>query len=246
MFWVRTFWENILFPLFFFLSVGPALTHTTRTRHDTHGAGIDIPRLMAMISPPKKEEPAPPLQRQQSNPFGGAGGGSDDNPFEDEPEDEDYVIREREKAAYERQFLMLNPQAGKLSGAQVKTALVETGVATGVLRKVWTLSDIDKDGKLDLDEFAIALRYPGRPFSSTSHLLCAACAAHDTHACAAPHQAVRDCEEVARESDSVRDASGLPGAPLQDELLHQPAVVPVVVVVVVRLVANKSFFSFNV
>lgn len=118
--------------------------------------GIDIPRLMAMISPPKKEEPAPPLQRQQSNPFGGAGG--DDNPFEDEPEDEDYVIREREKAAYERQFLMLNPQAGKLSGAQVKTALVETGVATGVLRKVWTLSDIDKDGKLDLDEFAIALR----------------------------------------------------------------------------------------
>jgi len=119
--------------------------------------GIDIPRLMAMISPPKKEEPAPPLQRQHSNPFGGAGGG-DDNPFEDEPEDEDYVIREREKAAYERQFLMLNPQAGKLSGAQVKTALVETGVATGVLRKVWTLSDIDKDGKLDLDEFAIALR----------------------------------------------------------------------------------------
>ncbi|ELR12124.1 EF hand domain containing protein [Acanthamoeba castellanii str. Neff] len=40
--------------------------------------------------------------------------------------------------------------------------------------------------------------------------------------------AVRDCEEVARESDSVRDASGLPGAPLQDELLHQPAVVVVV------------------
>ncbi len=112
-----------------------------------------------MISPPKKEEPAPPLQRQHSNPFGGAGGSGDDNPFEDEPEDEDYVIREREKAAYERQFLMLNPQAGKLSGAQVKTALVETGVATGVLRKVWTLSDIDKDGKLDLDEFAIALRY---------------------------------------------------------------------------------------
>jgi hypothetical protein len=145
---------------------------------------------MAMISPPKKEEPAPPLQRQQSNPFGGAGG--DDNPFEDEPEDEDYVIREREKAAYERQFLMLNPQAGKLSGAQVKTALVETGVATGVLRKVWTLSDIDKDGKLDLDEFAIALRYrPALLPSLSCARVCGVCVcvcvsggacAHDTHA----------------------------------------------------------------
>jgi GTPase SAR1 family protein len=108
--------------------------------------GVDIPRLMAMISPPRKEEPPPP--QQPTSPFG-----NDDNPFE-----EDYIIREREKAAYERQFLMLGPQAGKLSGAQVKTALVATGVATGVLRKVWTLSDIDKDGKLDLDEFAIALR----------------------------------------------------------------------------------------
>jgi hypothetical protein len=107
---------------------------------------------MAMISPPRKEEPPPP--QQPTSPFG-----NDDNPFEEEPEDEDYIIREREKAAYERQFLMLGPQAGKLSGAQVKTALVATGVATGVLRKVWTLSDIDKDGKLDLDEFAIALRY---------------------------------------------------------------------------------------
>jgi hypothetical protein len=107
---------------------------------------------MAMISPPRKEEPPPP--QQPMSPFG-----NDDNPFEEEPEDEDYIIRERERAAYERQFLMLGPQAGKLSGAQVKTALVATGVATGVLRKVWTLSDIDKDGKLDLDEFAIALRY---------------------------------------------------------------------------------------
>jgi hypothetical protein len=124
--------------------------------------GTDIPRLMAMIAPPRTREGSnPPGQQQQQqprdNPFGGSAG-AEDNPFEDEPEDEDYIIRERERANYERVFLTLGPTAGKLTGAQVKTALMESGVATQILRKVWTLSDIDKDGKLDLDEFAIALR----------------------------------------------------------------------------------------
>lgn len=121
--------------------------------------GVDIPKLMQMISPPKPREdqaPSPsPAAPKLSNPLGGA---SDDNPFAEEGDDEDYIIRERDKSVYERTFLALGPVGGKLTGAQVKQALMDTGVPTLVLRKVWTLSDIDKDGKLDLEEFAIAMR----------------------------------------------------------------------------------------
>ena len=40
---------------------------------------------------------------------------------------------------------------------QVREALMATGVAQGVLRCIWELSDIDKDGQLDMDEFAVAM-----------------------------------------------------------------------------------------
>lgn len=139
-----------------------ATAHRTSLTVD-YVAGVDIPRLMQMISPPKpKEEPQGPPPSQQGSGIHNPFGATDDNPFDD-PEDEDYIIREREKASYERTFLTLGPVGGKLTGAQVKTALMETGVPNQVLRKVWTLSDIDKDGKLDLDEFAIATRYSPFP-----------------------------------------------------------------------------------
>jgi len=126
--------------------------------------GTDIPKLMQMISPPKPKEelqspPAQPPQSPQSdtqNPF--RSDSADDNPFGDEEEDDDYVVREREKATYESVFQAQGPVDGKLNGSQVKSVLVETGVPTAVLRKIWNLSDIDLDGKLDLDEFAIAMR----------------------------------------------------------------------------------------
>lgn len=119
---------------------------------------------MQMISPPKPKEelqspPAQPPQSPQSdtqNPF--RSDSADDNPFGDEEEDDDYVVREREKATYESVFQAQGPVDGKLNGSQVKSVLVETGVPTAVLRKIWNLSDIDLDGKLDLDEFAIAMR----------------------------------------------------------------------------------------
>merc|ERR1712146_454419 len=45
---------------------------------------------------------------------------------------------------------------GKLTPAQVKTVLTQTGLPAEVLRPIWELSDVDKDGKLDDQEFALA------------------------------------------------------------------------------------------
>jgi len=52
----------------------------------------------------------------------------------------------------------LQPGAGdgRLSGADAKDVLLETGLGVAVLRRVWDLADIDRDGFLDKDEFAVA------------------------------------------------------------------------------------------
>ena len=49
------------------------------------------------------------------------------------------------------------PVEGKLPPPAARAALEATTVPTSVLRYVWELSDIDRDGALDADEFAVAL-----------------------------------------------------------------------------------------
>jgi EH domain-containing protein 1 len=44
-----------------------------------------------------------------------------------------------------------------LSPSQVRDALLPTGLPRESLRGVWELSDIDQDGALDADEFAVAM-----------------------------------------------------------------------------------------
>lgn len=46
---------------------------------------------------------------------------------------------------------------GYVSGASAKTVLTSSGLAVASLRKIWDLSDIDKDGQLDLHEFVVAM-----------------------------------------------------------------------------------------
>ena len=49
------------------------------------------------------------------------------------------------------------PVDGKLPPAAARAALEATSAPTSALRYVWELSDIDRDGALDPDEFAVAL-----------------------------------------------------------------------------------------
>jgi len=55
-------------------------------------------------------------------------------------------------------FNGLNTVNQQLSGDKAKPILEESGLEQKVLGKIWVLSDINKDGYLDRDEFCIAMR----------------------------------------------------------------------------------------
>ncbi|KAM9849239.1 epidermal growth factor receptor substrate 15-like 1 [Aulostomus maculatus] len=68
-----------------------------------------------------------------------------------------WAVRPEEKNKFDGIFESLAPVNGLLSGEKVKPVLINSKLPLDVLGKVWDLSDIDKDGHLDKDEFAVAM-----------------------------------------------------------------------------------------
>uniref|UniRef100_A0A674JKD7 Epidermal growth factor receptor pathway substrate 15 n=1 Tax=Terrapene triunguis TaxID=2587831 RepID=A0A674JKD7_9SAUR len=68
-----------------------------------------------------------------------------------------WAVKLEEKAKYDAIFDSLNPVNGLLSGDKVKPVLLNSKLPVDVLGRVWELSDIDHDGMLDRDEFAVAM-----------------------------------------------------------------------------------------
>ncbi len=62
----------------------------------------------------------------------------------------------RDKPMYDEIFYTLSPVNGKVTGANAKKELVKSKLPNTVLGKIWKLADIDKDGMLDDEEFALA------------------------------------------------------------------------------------------
>ncbi|CAH1402016.1 unnamed protein product [Nezara viridula] len=58
---------------------------------------------------------------------------------------------------YDTIFETLGPVNGKISGEAAKIEMVKSKLPKPVLGKIWKLSDIDRDGFLDSDEFALAM-----------------------------------------------------------------------------------------
>jgi EH domain-containing protein 1 len=54
-------------------------------------------------------------------------------------------------------FEALGPQGGYLSTAAARDVLVRTGLEKDQLRLIWNLSDIDRDGLFDHDEYVVAM-----------------------------------------------------------------------------------------
>lgn len=82
----------------------------------------------------------------------------DANPWGDDKQDSsssDWALQGH-VALYKPQFDLIS-RDGLVSGAGAKSLLTATGLHTSKLRKIWELSDIDKDGHLDLQEFVIAM-----------------------------------------------------------------------------------------
>ena len=119
-------------------SAFPKLSKTLMSKLD-EALSIDIPKLMHQISPPKSVVEV------------------SSNPFESTPHPSDWAILAEDKVAFDAVFDGLNPTNNKLTGAQAKQPLLDTGVPSNLLQKVWALSNVDKDGSLDRDEFALAL-----------------------------------------------------------------------------------------
>uniref|UniRef100_F7DP61 Epidermal growth factor receptor pathway substrate 15 like 1 n=1 Tax=Ornithorhynchus anatinus TaxID=9258 RepID=F7DP61_ORNAN len=69
--------------------------------------------------------------------------------------DAHWAVRVEEKAKFDGIFESLLPISGLLSGDKVKPVLMNSKLPLDILGRVWDLSDIDKDGHLDKDEFAV-------------------------------------------------------------------------------------------
>nr|KAF6464932.1 EH domain containing 1 [Rousettus aegyptiacus] len=116
----------------------------------------DIARLMVMV---RQEESLMPSQAVKggafdgtmNGPFGhgygeGAGEGIDDI---------EWVVG-KDKPTYDEIFYTLSPVNGKITGANAKKEMVKSKLPNTVLGKIWKLADVDKDGLLDDEEFALA------------------------------------------------------------------------------------------
>lgn len=118
----------------------------------------DISKIMLMIPREQEQniETAPvqggALNALVDNPFGhGRGEGADAGSLQ-----VDWVV-EKDRFKFDTIFNRLNPVDGKITGAAAKGEMVKSKLPNTVLGKIWKLSDIDKDGQLDMDEFALAM-----------------------------------------------------------------------------------------
>jgi hypothetical protein len=107
----------------------------------------DMPKLMEMVPSEVHDD-------------GEHGESKADNPFA-----HDDITEEQRKACaisgvmrsdWEVIFNKFPLTDGKVQGQDVMQHMMASGLLESVLRKVWGLSDIDGDGKLDLDEFCVA------------------------------------------------------------------------------------------
>ncbi|KAM6262412.1 epidermal growth factor receptor substrate 15 isoform 4-T4 [Porphyrio hochstetteri] len=105
-----------------------------------NGLDVSLNSLNLPVPPPRFTDTSSPLLL--------SGTASSDIPWAVKPED---------KAKYDAIFDSLNPVNGLLSGDKVKPVLLNSKLPVDILGRVWELSDIDRDGMLDRDEFAVAM-----------------------------------------------------------------------------------------
>ena len=63
----------------------------------------------------------------------------------------------KERSKWDAIFRQLGPINGKITGSTAKKEMVKSRLTNPVLAKIWRLSDVDHDGMLDSDEFALAM-----------------------------------------------------------------------------------------
>ncbi|GLE06592.1 hypothetical protein PINS_up015986 [Pythium insidiosum] len=116
----------------------------------------DIPKLMALL--PKRVNSAVAANAGDDVPAAWSTGSS--NPFADEEFGWEIAsVRDQYDALFKT---LRHDTNGKATGATCMAPLQGTGCPKDVLKTVWDLADVDKDGCLDADEFAVAMYLCGK------------------------------------------------------------------------------------
>ncbi|XP_075552578.1 dynamin associated protein 160 [Dermacentor variabilis] len=68
-----------------------------------------------------------------------------------------WVIPPESRAKFDAQFRQMQPAGGFITGEQAKKLFLQSGLPPAVLAKVWSLADMDADGRINQHEFAVAL-----------------------------------------------------------------------------------------
>ncbi|KAK9531671.1 hypothetical protein VZT92_011081 [Zoarces viviparus] len=69
-----------------------------------------------------------------------------------------WAITPEERGKHDKQFDTLAPVLGYVSGEQARKFFLQSGLPTSVLAEIWNLADMDSDGKMDRQEFSIAMK----------------------------------------------------------------------------------------
>uniref|UniRef100_A0A8C3PBQ0 Intersectin 2 n=1 Tax=Chrysemys picta bellii TaxID=8478 RepID=A0A8C3PBQ0_CHRPI len=69
-----------------------------------------------------------------------------------------WAVTSEERAKHDKQFESLKPIGGYITGDQARTFFLQSGLPSSVLAEIWALADLNKDGKMDQQEFSIAMK----------------------------------------------------------------------------------------
>ncbi|XP_019727041.1 intersectin-2a isoform X1 [Hippocampus comes] len=69
-----------------------------------------------------------------------------------------WSISPEERGKHDKQFDTLAPVLGYVSGEQARGFFLQSGLPPSVLAEIWNLADMDGDGKMDRQEFSIAMK----------------------------------------------------------------------------------------
>ncbi|KAK5853067.1 hypothetical protein PBY51_006889 [Eleginops maclovinus] len=69
-----------------------------------------------------------------------------------------WAITPEERGKHDKQFDTLAPVLGYVSGEQARKFFLQSGLPATVLAEIWNLADMDSDGKMDRQEFSIAMK----------------------------------------------------------------------------------------
>ncbi|KAA8490888.1 EH domain-containing protein 1 [Porphyridium purpureum] len=121
------------------------------------GLSKDIPKIMMEL-----QESSDAIDDFETDMIGSVRLEDKSNPFAatlDYASREAWVVDSNSKAKWDNLFYSLSPTGNPkvLSGTQARGVMLNSGLASDTLRKIWDLSDIDQDGVLDADEFALAM-----------------------------------------------------------------------------------------